>query len=84
MRSKQLLEHVATLLDERYKDYGSPKDNFNCIARRWSVLLNKELSAQEVALMMLDFKLARLQHNPKHFDSLVDVIGYAACLAELK
>jgi len=34
--------------------------------------------------MMLDFKLARLQHNPKHFDSLVDVIGYAACLAELK
>ena len=84
MRSKQLLEHVATLLDERQKDYGSPKDNFNFIARRWSVLLNKELSAQEVALMMLDFKLARLQHNPKHFDSLVDVIGYAACLAELK
>ncbi|MBB65725.1 MAG: hypothetical protein CMO81_11760 [Waddliaceae bacterium] len=84
MRSKQLLEHVATLLDERQRDYGSPKDNFNRIARRWSVLLNKELSAQEVALMMLDFKLARLQHNPKHFDSLVDVIGYAACLAELK
>ena len=34
--------------------------------------------------MMLDFKLAQLQHHPNHFDSLVDVIGYAACLAELK
>ena len=84
MRSKQLFEHVATLLDERQKDYGRPQEHFNCIARRWSVLLNKALSAEEVALMMLDFKLARLQHNPKHFDSLVDVMGYAACLAELK
>jgi Domain of unknown function (DUF6378) len=36
-----------------------------------------------VALCLIDLKLARLAHDPKHLDSIVDVAGYAAVLREL-
>ena len=32
---------------------------------------------------MIDLKLTRLTHDPRHFDSVVDVIGYAALLREV-
>jgi hypothetical protein len=32
---------------------------------------------------MIDLKLARLTDNPRHFDSALDVAGYAALLTEV-
>jgi len=37
----------------------------------------------EVVLCLIDLKLARLGHDPKHQDSLLDVAGYAAVLKEV-
>jgi hypothetical protein len=37
----------------------------------------------QVVLCLLDLKVARLAHDPTHFDSLLDVVGYGAVLHEL-
>jgi hypothetical protein len=34
-------------------------------------------------LCLIDLKLARLTHDPGHLDSIIDIGGYAGCLAEL-
>jgi hypothetical protein len=34
-------------------------------------------------IALLDVKLTRLSSNPKHLDSIIDLAGYAAILAEL-
>jgi hypothetical protein len=33
---------------------------------------------------MMDLKMERLAHDPKHHDSLMDIVGYGACLADIK
>jgi hypothetical protein len=84
MNGKRLLEQSISTIEERQKMYGSPKENFEHIAKRWSLLLGTTITPSQVGLMMLDLKIARLQKNPGHYDSLIDVAGYAACLSELK
>jgi hypothetical protein len=37
----------------------------------------------QVVLCMIDLKLARLAHDPKHHDSVLDVLGYTALLPEV-
>ena len=34
-------------------------------------------------LCLVDLKVARLTHDPRHLDSIIDIAGYAGCLAEL-
>ena len=41
------------------------------------------LTPTQVVLCMIDLKLARLMHDPKHRDSIADVIGYAALMPEV-
>ena len=53
------------------------------IAKRWSLTLGRPVTAAQVVLCLIDLKLARLGHDPKHQDWLVDVIGYAALLPEV-
>ena len=84
MNGKRLLEQSISTIEERQKTYGSPKENFEYIAKRWSLLLGTTITPVQVGLMMLDLKIARLQKNPGHYDSLVDVAGYAACLSDLR
>ena len=63
--------------------YGEPAELFADVAMRWSLTLGAEVSPAQVALCLIDLKLARLAHDPKHLDSIVDVAGYAACLHEV-
>ena len=43
----------------------------------------KSRVATQVALCLIDLKLARLAHQPDHLDSMVDIAGYAAVLREV-
>ena len=43
----------------------------------------RPVTPAEVVLCLIDLKLARLGHDPKHRDSLLDVAGYAAVLQEV-
>lgn len=78
-----LLDAVRKTLDERRETHGDVKENFTKIAKRWSLTLNTTVTPQQVALMMLDLKLVRLQNNPKHLDNFVDAIGYIVCLNQI-
>lgn len=74
---------------QREKDYGDKLTNFTHIARSWNALLSKRipginLTAEDVAAMMIVMKLCRLQHSPDHADSILDVAGYAGCYDDIR
>lgn len=89
MNRTTTLHAALSAVETRGKSYGTPENNFLRIARRWNVhLLNRygarvELDATDVAAMMADMKLARLEETPSHQDSWTDLAGYAACGAEV-
>ncbi|MFZ1413257.1 MAG: DUF6378 domain-containing protein [Defluviicoccus sp.] len=78
-----LLQHAAGVIENRERIYGPPSENFEAIAARWSLVLGIAVTPAQVALCLIDLKLARLSRDPKHLDSIVDVAGYAACLREV-
>lgn len=79
----KLLERASEILDDREAKYGKPQENFETVAKFWSLFLDHDISEKQVAMMMMLFKMARLKKNIDHKDSLLDVIGYASCLNEL-
>ena len=67
----------------RAKEYGPAKFNHERIAKIWSVILAREVTAEEVIACMIGVKLARLAETLDHDDSWVDIIGYAALGGEI-
>jgi hypothetical protein len=84
MTSWSILGHTAKVLEERRDDYGDPAEQFRAVADRWSITLGTPVTPVQVVLCMIDLKLARLAYDPGHIDSLVDVIGYAALMREVR
>lgn len=74
---------------KRESDYGTPEDCFKRIAGLWNVYLDgaaggrTQIGPGDVAAMMALVKIARLVNTPNHYDSWVDIAGYAACGAEV-
>jgi hypothetical protein len=83
MNGPELLEHAAGVVTRRRREYGEPVELFEHIAQRWSLTLGTKISPAQVALCLIDLKLARLARDPQHLDSVVDVAGYAAVLREV-
>ena len=83
MAIESFVSHIYHILNKRQLMYGPPQDNLALIAKRWSLTLGQDISPQQVALCMMDVKLARLTRHPGHYDSITDVVGYAACLDEI-
>ena len=80
MTPEDIAAYAARLVsDERQYEYGHPLDNMDRAARIWSVILDHEVSAEQVALCMVGMKIARQVHKPKP-DTVVDIIGYALTL----
>ena len=68
---------------QRRKDYGTARESFENIAALWAPILGREVSAVEVALCMIQLKVARALNGPEKRDSWVDMCGYAALGGEL-
>ena len=68
---------------DRAKIYGDALANHKRIAKLWSVLLEKDITPQDVYKCMIAVKLARLIETPKHLDSVIDIIGYGALYGEI-
>ena len=83
MTSEQMLQHAASVIAERGAAYGDAATSMATIAARWSLTLGHQVTPAQVVLCMIDLKLARLMHDPKHRDSIADVIGYAALMPEV-
>ena len=79
MNKTNILEEANSLVyGDRAADYGSVLDNFTTIAALWSPILKVTVTAEQVALCMVQVKVARQIHKPKR-DNLVDGAGYLAC-----
>jgi hypothetical protein len=80
-----ILEEAQSIIyGDREKTYGHPAKNLLNIAKLWSIYLDKEVTAQDVATMMVLLKIARLKNQPDHRDSLVDSVGYLALIERIK
>jgi Domain of unknown function (DUF6378) len=83
MKVEELLEHAASIVARRRGTYGQPRDLFEHVARRWSLVLSVEVTPAQAMLCLVDLKVARLTHDQRHLDSITDIAGYAGCLAEV-
>lgn len=85
MTRSEILTSAETIVNgEREQQYGSPEDNFNKIARLWSVYLNYGIDEEDVASMMILLKVARISSGNAKDDNWIDICGYAACGGELQ
>lgn len=78
---RDILDDALKAVTERQNEYGPPLETFAMIAERWSMVLGVDVTPAQVALCMIDLKMVRLLRDPGHYDSIVDVAGYAACLS---
>ena len=74
----------AIVSGDREQDYGSPEDNFKRIAALWSAYTCADISAKDVAAMMVLVKIARVASGNAKDDNWIDIAGYAACGGEIE
>lgn len=85
LMAKILHEADALINGQRQQDYGDKLENFSQIAMLWQGTLARKLAPgvsitpEDVALCMMQVKIARLAKSPDHRDSVMDVAGYAGC-----
>jgi hypothetical protein len=60
MNGAMLLQHAAGVIEHRERIYGPPSQSFETIAARWSLVLGATVTPAQVALCLIDLKLARL------------------------
>ncbi len=83
-------EAAALIYGDREKTYGPPEDNLSAIAQYWSTHLSTrhhaevKLDAEDVCLMMVLLKAARLAHDTRHRDGMVDACGYFALMERVQ
>lgn len=83
-RATVLLSAALCVLKDRSSAYGEPEDNFKNIAEvATGILTPWDVTAYDVALFSMAIKLGRLKNDARHWDSYVDLIGYAACAAQV-
>lgn len=81
---RSVLDEARDLVNgDRQDYYGAPEDNLGAIARLWSVLLDRDVTAEDVARCMIALKLARDCTRPKR-DNAVDAAGYAELLERVR
>ncbi len=83
MTKNNILKQALATCEKRGQEYGKTLELFDAVAHRWSGVIGTEITAKQVVRCMIELKLARLDNNPKHYDSMVDVAGYTACLWEV-
>jgi hypothetical protein len=90
-RNPSLLERADAIINgDRQRDYGDKLQNFSQIAMLWQGTLATKLAPdvaitpEDVALCMIQVKIARLAKTPDHEDSILDVAGYAGCYSLLQ
>ena len=83
MTSEHMLQDAASIIAERGAAYGDAATSMTTVAARWTLTLGHTVTPTQVVLCLIDLKLARLTHDPKHRDSALDVLGYAALLPEV-
>lgn len=83
MKRSELLDEAKRLVcSERNDDYGPPKQHLESVALIASELIGKELTPDDIIVVMLAMKLVR-ERNKHKSDNLVDIAGYVALREEI-
>jgi hypothetical protein len=79
-RVEALREAARIIAGDRDIQYGGPEENFDRIARIWSVILGINITQEDVGMLMIGLKIARYA-NKSGFqpDTWIDIAGYAGC-----
>jgi len=95
MNYESILDEAKEITgNDRIKQYGHPRNNFEDISNLWNAyLFNKRrakpacevfaITPKDVAMMMTLFKIAREQAGHKR-DNLVDAAGYVRNAAQIE
>jgi hypothetical protein len=84
MKRAEILETARDYVTrDRAATHGDMERNFDLIAAYWSIHLDAEVTATDVAIMMALLKVARLKSNVGNADNWVDGCGYLACGGEI-
>ena len=87
---KSILEQADKLVNgDRNEQYGNPEENFKLIAKFWDTYLSQRakdtsLLPEDVASMMILFKVARICTGNEKADNWIDIAGYASCGGEIE
>lgn len=74
----------AIIYGDREKTYGEPSKNLTKIAELWTAYSGVKFNANDVCMMMILLKVARLTNDSTHRDSLTDLCGYAALMERIQ
>lgn len=67
---------------DRAKAYGSPLVSCTKIATLWGVVLNCEITPEQVAMCMIQLKIVR-EMNRHQKDNIIDIAGYAGIMEKI-
>jgi len=81
-KGSDMLMDAARTIAERGRVYVDAAANMAKTAQLWSAVLGVDVTGAQVALCLIQLKVARLLVTPDHSDSAVDIAGYAAVLRE--
>jgi hypothetical protein len=82
-RAALLAEAQALVCGARNVVYGPPADSFARAAAFAALATGHRLTPRDVVHVMRAVKQARLRQSPEHWDTMVDMAGYDALLAEV-
>jgi len=70
------------ILKERGLQYGPEEACFDRISKLATIVLNKDISPYDIAMIQVCLKLGRLQEARTHKDNYIDSINYMAFAAQ--
>lgn len=90
VQPETVLEEAQGLIyGDRQQQYGNARTNFGDIGLLWAPILGRPVSAEEVALCLLQLKVARAVNDTRlgraiKRDTVVDLAGYAGCIEKIQ
>lgn len=78
----QEADRITSAHGARPDDYGHPRDNLRLTAALWEPILGVDVTAEQVALCMIQLKIARQLHKAGR-DNLTDIAGWARTIERL-
>lgn len=80
----QILRTANKLINgDRQASYGDATKSFERLGRLWSEVIGVTVTAEQVALCLVQLKVSRLIVSSDHADSWVDLCGYGALGGEI-
>lgn len=82
MHHLDVLATAQSTISQRGKEYGDALPSFVRAGNIASAILDKKLTAFDIAVVMMAVKMSRLSHQRGHEDSWVDLAAYVAFAAQ--